>query len=149
MKEKIRETLKILKGIYYGSIILNIYCLIGLCGFIWPIIETEGEYIFECMCILSTLVCIPLGLWLFQFKFAKKIKEKPLVEALESYLKLNQIRLFLVILPIIWGATFSFMTMSNKTYLFCACMAFIATFFCAPSEKRMKNELDLPEEIND
>jgi hypothetical protein len=37
----------------------------------------------------------------------------------------------------------------NTTNLFCACMALIATLFCVPSESRIKNELDLPEELEE
>ena len=36
----------------------------------------------------------------------------------------------------------------NTTGLFCTCMALIASLFCVPSESRIKNELDLPENID-
>ena len=150
MREKIKETVKNLKIIYYVLMVSNIACLICLSGYLLPIEEIPGkeDYNLQSICILMTLVCIPLGLWLFQFKFVKKIKEKTLEEALTNYMKWNTIRLGLLSSPVMACLGWYLATTSNKTYLFCACMAFIATLFCVPSEERMKNELDLPEEIN-
>ena len=150
MREKIKETVSFLKKLYCMVMVTNFIGLMFLCGFLFPIETIPGyeNYTSECICILMTLVCIPLGLWLFKFKFVKKIKEKPLEEALENYKRMSTHRLQILSLPLYFAVGFYLVTTSNKTFLFCACMAFIANFFCVPSEERMKNELDLPEEIN-
>jgi len=150
MKEKIKETVKNLKIIYYGLMVMNIAFIMFISGYLFPIEEIPGkeDYILQCICILMTLACIPLGLWWFKFNFVKKFKERSLEEALRYYINCNIVRIMLVSAPIMIGFAWYMVTTSNNTYLFCACMAFIATLFCVPSEERLKNELDLPEEIN-
>lgn len=152
MKEKIRKAVGKLKGNYYGIWAFAIIFSIAAIGGFLPIKETTIDdrftYITQCIGILITLALIPSGLRLFQFELVKKIKELPLEKALRRYLFWNRIRLALLALPIVINFAFYICT-SNNTFLFCGAMALIATFFCIPSEERMKNELDLPEEIND
>jgi len=130
--------------------VMNIAFIMFISGYLFPIEEIPGkeDYILQCICILMTLACIPLGLWWFKFNFVKKFKERSLEEALRYYINCNIVRIMLVSAPIMIGFAWYMVTTSNNTYLFCACMAFIATLFCVPSEERLKNELDLPEEIN-
>ena len=151
MKEKIRKVVGKLKGSYYGIWAFAIIHSIAIMSGCLPVEETTGDdrftFIAQSISILITLSFIPLGLRLFQFELVKKIKELPLEKALKRYLFWNRIRLVLLTLPIVVNFAFYICT-SDNTFLFCAAMALIATFFCIPSENRTKNELDLPEEIN-
>ena len=109
--------------------------------------NAQMEYILQCISILLTVCLIPFALRLFNLNLVKRIKELPLQQALKSYQVWSDVRLSLLFVPAILGVSFYYLTM-NSTNLFCACMALIATLFCVPSESRIKNELDLPEDIN-
>ena len=110
--------------------------------------DAQMEYIFQSVCILLTICLIPLALRLFNLNLVKRIKELPLQEALKSYRIWGDVRLSLLFAPVMLGLTFYYLTL-NTTGLFCACMALIASLFCVPSENRIINELDLPENLND
>ena len=73
---------------------------------------------------------------------------RALIEALKSYRRWSEIRLFLLAVPAIMGISFYYLTL-NTTGIFCAAMALIASLFCVPSESRLLNELDLPENIHE
>lgn len=110
--------------------------------------NAQMEYILQSISILLTVCLIPFALRLFNLNLVKRIKELPLQQALKSYQIWCDVRLCLLFVPAILGVSFYYLTL-NTTNLFCACMALIATLFCIPSESRIKNELDLPEDINE
>ena len=151
MKKQIKQLLNVLKIEYFGLWVLPI----ALCVLYETGIFTEGlyvgdasmEYIVQSVCILLTIGLIPLSLRLFSFNLMKCVKALPLMEALKSYRRWSEVRLCLLAVPAIIGVSFYYLTL-NTTGVFCAGMALIASLFCVPSEKRMKDELDLPEEID-
>ena len=110
--------------------------------------DAQMDYILQSISILLTMGLIIFALRMFNLNLVKRIKELPLEQALKSYQKWSDVRLCLLFVPAILGVSFYYLTI-NTTNLFCACMALIATLFCVPSENRIKNELDLPEEINE
>ena len=110
--------------------------------------NAQMEYILQSVSILLTIGLIPFALRMFNLNLVKLIKELPLQQALKSYQTWSLLRLALLFVPAIMALSFYYLTM-NTTNLFCACMALIATLFCVPSENRIKNELDLPENLND
>lgn len=110
--------------------------------------DARLDYILQSIGILLTVGLIPFALRMFNLNLVKRIKELPLQEALKSYNRWSEIRMGLLFVPMMLNLQFYYLTM-NTTGLFCACMALIATLFCVPSENRIKNELDLPEEINE
>lgn len=143
--------LNVLKAEYFGLWVLPItLCLLYETG-----VFTEGiytgdaqiEYIVQSVCILLTIGLIPLSLRLFSFNLVKCVKALPLMDALKSYRRWSEVRLCLLAVPAIIGVSFYYLTM-NTTGVFCAGMALIASLFCVPSENRLKNELDLPDEID-
>ena len=152
MKEQIKRILKLQIGGFIG-----IWAFPAFYAFLFEIgVLEEGtyagdaqmEYIFQSVSILLTIGLIPFALRMFNLNLVKRIKELPLQQALKSYRMWSDVRLGLLFVPAILGVSFYYITM-NTTNLFCACMALIATLFCIPSENRIKNELDLPEEINE
>ena len=110
--------------------------------------NAQMEYILQSVGILLTIGLIPFALRIFNLNLVKRIKEYPLERALASYKLWSDVRLFLLAVPAILNFSFYYLTL-NTTGLFCGAMAILASLFCVPSESRIKNELDLPEEIND
>lgn len=109
--------------------------------------DAQMEYIYQTVGILLTIGLIPFALRIFNLNLVKRIREYPLQRALASYKLWSDVRLCLLAVPAILNLSFYYMTL-NTTGLFCGAMAMLASFFCVPSEKRIKNELDLPEEID-
>ena len=152
MKEQIKRTLNIQKSAFLGvwTAPLLLVALYETGVFQKGIHEgnVQMEYIFQCVSILLTIIMIPFSLRIFNLNLVKRIQELPLQQALKGYQIWSDVRLGLLFVPAILGMSFYYITM-NTTNLFCACMALIATLFCVPSESRIKNELDLPEELEE
>ena len=152
MKEKIKRILLIQKsaflGVWTAPLLLVVLYETGLYQKGIQAGNAQMEYIFQSISILLTIGLIPFALRMFNLNLVKRIKELPLEQALKSYQIWSNVRLSLLFVPAIMAMSFYYLTM-NTTNLFCACMALVATLFCVPSENRIKNELDLPEEINE
>ena len=150
MKAQINQLLKILRGMYLMLWILPILlCVLYETGILTDGIfcgDARMEYMLQTVCILLTICLIPLSLRLFNLNLVKHIKELPLEEALKSYRRWSEIRLLLLCVPVLLNTSFYYLT-QNTTGVFCASMALIASFFCFPTESRVINELDLPDEL--
>ena len=151
MKEQIKKLLLTLKGEYvvFWSIVawFPLFYESGICEKGIHAGNVQLEYILQSVGILLTIGLIPFALRMFNMNLVKRINELPLQQALKSYQAWSLLRLALLFVPAILALSFYYLTM-NTTNLFCACMALIATMFCVPSESRIKNELDLPENID-
>ena len=152
MKEQIKRILIIQKsaflGIWTAPLLLVVLYETGLYQEGLLAGNAQMEYILQSVSILLTIGLIPFALRMFNMNLVKRIKDLPLQQALKSYQTWSLLRLALLFIPAILALSFYYLTM-NTTNLFCACMALIATLFCVPSENRIKNELDLPENLND
>lgn len=152
MKEQIKRILIIQKsaflGVWTAPLLLVVLYETGLYQEGMIAGNAQMEYILQSVSILLTIGLIPFALRMFNLNLVKRIKELPLQQALKSYQTWSLLRLALLFIPAILALSFYYLTM-NTTNLFCACMALIATLFCVPSESRIKNELDLPENLND
>ena len=152
MKEQIKRILIIQKsaflGVWTAPLLLVALYETGLYQEGLLAGNAQMEYILQSVSILLTIGLIPFALRMFNLNLVKRIKELPLQQALKSYQTWSFLRLALLFVPAILALSFYYLTM-NTTNLFCACMALIATLFCVPSENRIKNELDLPENLND
>ena len=152
MKEQIKKLLITLKGEYIIFWTIPVWFVLfyesGICEKGIHVGNVQLEYILQCVGILLTIGLIPFALRIFNLNLVKRIKEYPLERALASYKLWSDIRLFLLAVPAILNFSFYFLTL-NTTGLFCGAMAMLASFFCVPSENRIKNELDLPNEINE
>ena len=152
MKEQIKRILIIQKsaflGVWTAPLLVVVLYETGLYQEGLLAGNAQMEYILQSVSILLTIGLIPFALRMFNLNLVKRIKERPLQQALKSYQTWSLLRLALLFVPAIMALSFYYLTM-NTTNLFCACMALIATLFCVPSESRIKNELDLPENLND
>ena len=152
MKEQIKRILIIQKsaflGVWTAPLLLVVLYETGLYQEGLLAGNAQMEDILQSVSILLTIGLIPFALRMFNLNLVKRIKDLPLQQALKSYQAWSLLRLALLFVPAIMALSFYYLTM-NTTNLFCACMALIATLFCVPSESRIKNELDLPENLND
>ena len=152
MKEQIKRILIIQKsaflGVWTAPLLLVVLYETGLYQEGLLAGNAQMEYILQSVSILLTIGLIPFALRMFNMNLVKRIKDLPLQQALKSYQTWSLLRLALLLVPAIMALSFYYLTM-NTTNLFCACMTLIATLFCVPSESRIKNELDLPENLND
>ena len=110
--------------------------------------DAQMDYILQSIGILLTIGLTPFALRIFNLNLVKRIKELPLQQALKSYRIWSDVRLALLLVPAIINLQFYYLTLNN-TGLYCAAMALIASLFCVPSESRIKNELDLPENLEE
>lgn len=151
MKEQIKRILIIQKsaflGVWTAPLLIVVLYETGLYQEGLLAGNAQMEYILQSVSILLTIGLIPFALRMFNMNLVKRINELPLQQALKSYQAWSLLRLALLFVPAILALSFYYLTM-NTTNLFCACMALIATMFCVPSENRIKNELDLPENID-
>lgn len=149
MEERINKTVKYLQAEYIMIWILPIVLVI----LYETGIMTEGDYagdarmdyILQTIGILLTVGLIPLSLRLFSLSLVKCVKLLSLPDALSSYRRWNEIRLGLLVVPVLTNLSFYYLTL-NATGLFCAAMSLIASLFCVPTRKRIWNELDLLKE---
>lgn len=149
MKKKIKQLLQCLQAEYVSMWVLPLV----LVTFYETGILTEGvyagdvrmDYILQTVGILLAVGLIPLSLRLFGLSLVKRVKQLSLPEALKSYRRWSEIRIGMLLVPVLVNLSFYYLTM-NTTSILCAMMALIASLFCIPTRKRMLDELDLVNE---
>ncbi len=109
--------------------------------------DAQAVYILQSAAILLTLGLIPLSLRLFTLSVCRNIRNYLPADALKSYRRWSEIRLALLITPLLFDISVYYATMNTMGVL-CAGMIAIALLFCIPSENRLYNELGLLENKN-
>lgn len=104
--------------------------------------DIRMDYILQTIGILLAVGLIPLSLRLFSLSLVKNVKQLSLPEALKSYRRWSEVRIGMLLAPVLVNLSFYYLTMNN-TGVLCAMMALIASLFCIPTRKRMLDELDL------
>ena len=99
-------------------------------------------YAMETATILLTCINVPLALKLFTLFLKKNIKNVELRDALKLYKKWSLIRLLLLLVPVYLGLATYYMCMST-TGILCTAIALTASLFCVPSEKNLKQDLEI------
>ena len=110
--------------------------------------DVRTSYMLEVLGILLTVCLIPLSLRLFSLSLVRCVQQRTLLDAVSSYRRWNEIRLALLLVPVLVNLSIYYWTL-NTTGLFCAAMALVASFFCVPGRKRLENELNLVSEDAD
>ena len=146
MKERINKTVKYLQAEYIMMWILPVVLVIlyetGIMTEGNYAGDTRMDYILQTIGILLTVGLIPLSLRLFSLSLVKRVKQLSLPYALSSYRRWSEIRLGLLVVPVLTNLSFYYLTL-NTTGLFCAALSLIASLFCVPTRKRVWDELDL------
>lgn len=109
--------------------------------------DVRMDYILQTVGILLVVGLIPLSLRLFSLSLVKHVKQLTLPEALKSYRRWSEVRIGMLLVPVLVNLSFYYLTM-NTTGVMCAMMALIASLFCIPTRKRMLDELDLVRDEN-
>lgn len=104
--------------------------------------DVRMDYILQTIGILLVVGLIPVSLRLFSLSLVKRVKELSLPDALSSYRRWSEVRLGLLLVPVLMNLSFYYLTL-NTTGVMCAAMSLIASLFCVPTRKRMLDELDL------
>lgn len=149
MEKKIKQLLGWLRLEYAGMWVLPL----GLVLLYETGCLTEGayagddrmEYILQTVGILLAVGLIPLSLRLFSLSLVKHVKQLSLPEALKSYRRWSEVRLGMLLVPVLVNLSFYYLTLNTSGAL-CAMMALMASLFCVPTHKRILDELDLVKE---
>ena len=99
-------------------------------------------YYLETIGILLTAINIPFSMKLFSLVLTRKIDNLTFPVALSRYAVWSHIRLGLLAIVVVYNLLCYYMTL-NSTGALCALCALTASFFCLPSEKRLRNELHI------
>ncbi|MCI5743210.1 MAG: hypothetical protein MR321_06085 [Bacteroides sp.] len=107
--------------------------------------DAQAEYVVQISCVLLSIVLIPLSLRLFNLSLTRYVRTLPLVEAIQSYRRWSEIRLSLLLAPVLWDLSAYYWTL-DTTGLLCAGMVFVAAMFCVPGQGRLLSEMNLEEQ---
>lgn len=149
MEEQIKHVLKSLKVEYILFwVVPLLFVIVGETELLPVGIVADNVrkvYLFETLGILFTAICIPLSLKLFGFVLTKKIDQLSFPVALGRYVVWNMVRLALLEFVVVFNLAGYYFTLSSTGAL-CAAIGLTASFFCLPSEKRLREELHVTKE---
>lgn len=141
--------LKLQYGLFLGiGILLSLVYETGLLPEGTYADDVRMEYIMETVGILLAVIAIPLSLKLFSFVLKKRIADASVLGAFSKYCFWSGIRLFILLIAVLFNVVVYYTTLSNVGIL-CALMTVVASFFCIPSEKRLREELFLNKQDNE
>lgn len=99
-------------------------------------------YVWQTAGILLALCLIPFSLKMFGMMLKKRVLLLPKEEAVVSYRRWSEVRLFLLGVVVMFNLVVYYQTLSSIGGL-CASLGLVASLFCWPSVERMKSELEL------
>lgn len=102
--------------------------------------NVQVVYFLETLSILLTAIIIPLALKLFSLVLTNKIDKLGIVLALKRYQQWSHVRLGLLELNVLFSLFGYYFAFSNTGNL-CMLISLTASFFCFPTEKRLRSEL--------
>lgn len=149
MEELIQKSLIKLRMEYVVFwVVPFIIVLVSEYGVDWVGIYADNirvAYFFETIGILLVASCVPLALKLFSWVLTKKIDVVSFPDALRLYSRWSSVRLGILELAVLVNIFTYYLTLSN-TGLLCAFITLIASLFCIPGEKRLREELHINKE---
>lgn len=104
--------------------------------------KSNLTYLLDTIAILSTAVCVPLALRLFNKVLHEKLDALTVTKALNRYLQWGRVRLLILAVPFWFNLLAYYLTLSD-TGLYCALIIATASLFCIPSEKQLRAELHI------
>jgi uncharacterized membrane protein YczE len=102
----------------------------------------ETIYVINSLCIILTLMVIPLSLSLYNKRALKVIPNKKLIKAIKLHVKWNFIRLAILMIPA-WFNLSMYYFSQDDTGLWAMGVILIATSFCYPTRKKIEYELNI------
>lgn len=141
-----KTKLRYLTAQYYTFWLLPVLLAIAYETDVLPVGLYAGDprmmYVWETVGILTVIVCVPISLKLFSVVLKRKIDEAHLTEALSKYVFWSGVRLGILEIAVLLNVFVYYLTLSNVG-AFCGLIALTASVFCFPSEKRMREELNI------
>lgn len=152
MDEQIKKLVRTLQ-IQYGLFLFLAlaYCAAYEIGWIDEGIyaaDARMQYLWETAGILLAMTLVPLSLKLFSIVMVKKIMNRSLPLAMKMYKRWNEIRLLMLALATLFNIFVYYSTLDNIGGL-CALIGVTASVFCLPSEKKLKEELNITNSIEE
>lgn len=151
MNEQLTKVIRILWVEYSLFILIPLLiCLSFEAGWL-----TEGryatdarmQYVVETVGVLLAMVLVPLSLKLFSMVM-KRVKDKPLLDAIKQYRVWSSVRLLLLVPVVVPNVLIYYSTLNNMGG-FCALIGVTASLFCLPGVAKMKNELDISNNLEE
>ena len=109
--------------------------------------DPQQQYIWETLGVLLSIICIPSSLKLFNTILKNKIDTVAFPVALKKYVLWCVIRLSILEVAVLFNIIVYYSTLNNIGG-FCALIGLIASAFCLPGEKRLRQELRISKESN-
>lgn len=149
MEKKINQVLKCLQAEFVIMWVLPLLLVALYETGVWAegawVGDAQMDYLLQSAGILLAIGLIPLSLRLFSLSLVKHVKQLSLPEALKSYRRWSEVRIGLLLVPVLVNLSSYYLTMNTAGAL-CASMSLAASLFCVPTRKRMLGELDLLKE---
>ena len=104
--------------------------------------NSHDEFVMNVICVMSTLLVLPLAMKLFLLNTTKSLRRMNHDEALDFYHAWSAVRLVLVVLCIGFNIVAYFMT-QNLTGLLCAVIGICITVYCLPTKQKVVDYLEV------
>jgi hypothetical protein len=146
MEEKINKMNSLLSKCYIVFWLLPILIVIlGECNWIPTgnnAADVRATYYYEVVGILLTAALVPISLKLFHWTMVKKIDTLSFPEALRKYGIVSILRIGLLALVVVFNFLAYYLALST-TCILCSCIGLVASLFCIPSDRRLREELHI------
>lgn len=149
MEEEIKRVVKLLKNEFLILWIVPVIIVVLGETEVLPVGTLADTpkciYYLNTLSILISVISVPLALKLFSLVLVKKIDQLTLPIALKRYRLWSSVRLYLLLGGSFCNLLIYYMTFST-TGVLCAAIGLVASFFCLPGEKRLREELHIIKE---
>lgn len=141
---------KVLNRYYIAFWLLSI--LIGVAGeYNWLPTGLHADnvriiYCYQVVGILLAASLVPVSLKLFNWMLVKKISRMSAFDALKRYGTFSILRLGLLAIVVVFNLLSYYLILST-TCILCACIALLASLFCIPSDRRLREELHISNDV--
>lgn len=146
MEEKIKQSVKKLRFEYILFWIVPVLLIAAFEIDLFPVgvyADNQGiRYGWETASILLTVLVVPVSLKYFNVILKKKIDHLSIPDALNQYVTWSSIRLLAFAITALFNLVVYYLTLGNIGSL-CALIAFTASVFCIPGEKRLRDDLNI------
>lgn len=101
----------------------------------------QTEFMLGIVCIMLTLIGVPLSLNLFTLNTTKGLRRLNLDEALSSYHIWSIIRMAMLLVCIVFNVAAYYLTLDVKALL-CALIPLVVTLYCWPTKEKIDRHLE-------
>lgn len=103
--------------------------------------HATDEFALRIVCIMTTLVSIPLSIKLFSLNTTRGLRRLDNDEALASYHLWSAIRLLMMVCPAVLDIV-SYYLVVDTSYVLCAVISLASTVLCIPSDNKVRKYME-------